>query len=186
MLIRRRTVVRRGSVEDPLFGRSMILFCSVGMNTPKKVNKNLAVSDFFINFALTKNKRDMNEKLKNAFAEIDKLSEKLYSADMEAIELIKDILRPCDGQPCPIGTEDFADDIFYAYGEPKPNQFRRVLAIRLNKDTDELEAQLEGEPIGLMGEDGWTPFGGAYIGDIRFLIDEISANIEYADGYQDE
>lgn len=128
----------------------------------------------------------MNEKLKNAWAEIDKLSEKLYSAYGEALELIKDILRPCDGQPCPIGTEDFADDIFYVYGEPKPNQFRRVLAIRLNKDTDGLEVRLEGTPIGLMGEDGWTPFGGAYIGDVRFLIDEISANIEYADGYQDE
>ena len=44
----------RHSVEDPLFGRSMILFCSVGMNTPKKVNKYLAVSDFFLTFVSTK------------------------------------------------------------------------------------------------------------------------------------
>lgn len=128
----------------------------------------------------------MNEKVKNAWAEIDKLSEKLYYAEKEAIEVIKDILRPCDGQPCPIGTEDFADDIFYVYGEPKPSQFRRARAIRLDNDTDELEVKLDGKPIGNMGEDGWTPFESAYIGDVRFLIDEISANIEYADGYQDE
>lgn len=178
MLIRR-------SVEDPLFTRSMIPLRSVGMNTPKKVNKNLVVSDFFTTFAY-QTRRDMNGKLKNAWAEIDKLSEKLYYAEKEAIEVIKDILRPCDGQPCPIGTEDFADDIYYVYGEPKPNQLRRVLAIRLNKDTDELEVELDGTPIGAMGEDGWTRFESAYIGDVRFLIDEISANIEYADGYQDE
>lgn len=127
----------------------------------------------------------MNEKVQFAKKTLSTMAKEMYDAEKRAINVIKDVLRPCNGGECLIGTEDYcADDIFYVYGEPKPSVFRRVLAIRLNKD-DELEVQLEGEPIGDMIEGGWTPFGRAFIADIHFLLDEIGSNIEYSDGYQD-
>lgn len=127
----------------------------------------------------------MNEKVQFAKKTLSTMAKEMYYAEKKAINVIKDVLRPCNGGECLIGTEDFADDIFYVYGEPKPNVFRRVLSVRLNKITDELEVQLEGEPIGDMIEGGWTPFDRAFIVDIHFLLDEIGSNIEYSDGYQD-
>ena len=125
----------------------------------------------------------INESVKQVLSELNWKT--LYNAEKKAINVIRDVLRPCNGGECLIGTEDYcADDIFYVYAEPKPNVFRRVLAIRLNKD-DEIEVQLEGEPNGDMVEGGWTPFDRAFIADIHFLLDEIANNIEYSDGYQD-
>ena len=128
--------------------------------------------------------QDMNEKAQFAMKTLSTMAKEMYDAERKAINVIKDVLRPCNGGECLIGTEDFADDIFYVYAEPKQNVFRRVLSVRLNKD-DEIEVQLEGEPIGDMVEGGWTPFDRAFIADIHFLLDEIRNNIEYSDGYQD-
>lgn len=128
----------------------------------------------------------MNEKVKTARLMLDVMSKKMYNVEKEALETIKEILRPCKGEPCLIGSEDFCEDIYYAYGEPKPNEFRRVLAIRLNEETDELEVLLDGKPIGDMNEDGWTKWSRAFIGDTQFLLEEMQNNIEYSDGYQDD
>lgn len=127
----------------------------------------------------------MNEKVRFAKKTLSDMGKEMYDAERKAINVIKDVLRPCNGGECLIGTEDFADNIFYVYGEPKPSVFRRVLSVRLNKITDELEVQLDGEPIGLMDNEGWCNFSNAYICDIHFLLDEIASNIEYSDGYQD-
>ena len=127
----------------------------------------------------------MNEKVNNAISILDEMSMMMHDAEKKALEAIKDVLRPCKGGACLLGSEDFCDDIFYVYGEPKPNVFRRATAIRLNETTDELELLLEGEPIGYMNEDGWTELKHAYIGDVQFLVEEVSNNIEYSDGYQD-
>ena len=126
----------------------------------------------------------MNDRVRKALATLSEQSAKLYDAKKEALNAIKDILRPCKGGKCLVGTEDYCEDIFYAYGEPKPNVFRKVYAIRLNSH-DELEVQLEGEPIGDMDEYGWVNFSQAFIGDVEFLVEEVANNIEYSDGYQD-
>ena len=126
----------------------------------------------------------MNEKAQAAKKTLSDMGKEMYNAEKKAINIIREVLRPCNGGECLIGTEDFADDIFYVYAEPKPSVFRRVLSVRLNKD-DEIEVQLEGEPIGDMDNEGWCNFSNAYICDIHFLLDEIASNIEYSDGYQD-
>lgn len=128
----------------------------------------------------------MNEKVNKALAALSEQSAKLYDANNEALETIKEVLRPCKGSPCLLGTEDYCEDIYYVYGEPKPNVHRRALAIRLNQINNELEVQLDGEPIGAMGKDGWTNFRNAFIGDVQFLVEEVSNNIEFSDGYQDD
>ena len=128
----------------------------------------------------------MNEKVKTARLMLDVMSKKMYNVEKDALEIIKEVLRPCKGQPCLLGTEDYCEDIYYVYGEPKPNEHRRALAIRLNQTTDELEIQLDGEPIGGMDEDGWANFRNAYIGDVQFLLEEMQCNIEFSDGYQDD
>ena len=77
----------------------------------------------------------MNEKVKTARLMLDVMSKKMYNVEKDALETIKEILRPCKGQPCLLGTEDYCEDIYYVYGEPNPNEHRRALAIRLNQIT---------------------------------------------------
>lgn len=139
-------------------------------------------------------------RLKAAKNYLNMVAGTLKRADDMAVEAIKDVLRPCNGDWCPIGTEDFADDIYYVYAEPIRNVFRRVTAIKYSipSDTlyvcvefkDEAEAKMC-KAISVNGknwaEGGWViPFKEAFICDIHFLVDEIEANIEYAEGYYAE
>ena len=118
----------------------------------------------------------MNEKLNNALELLNNYNNHLWDEEKEVKSAIKNLLLPCGRGGCSIGTEDYADDIFYIYAEPEPNKFDRVMAIRYFMD----ELQV------LLDEGGdWIDFEKAHISDYRFLIDEISCNLEYADGYQD-
>lgn len=139
-------------------------------------------------------------RLKAAKNYLNMVAVTLKKAEETAVEAIKDVLRPCKGDWCPIGTEDFADDIYYVYAEPIQNVFRRVTAIKYDEDSDALYVCVEFKDEeeakrfkAVAGSDkdwscGWwyIPFKDAFIADIHFLVDEIEANIEYAEGYYAE
>ena len=126
-----------------------------------------------------------NENVTKAKAILDGMSKRMYDLEVEAIATIKKVLAPMKDGYCPIGSEDFAEDIYYAYGEPEPNVFRRVLGLSYDESTDTLKVYLDGEKCGYMDDDGCVDWSHAYIGDVQFLLEEIICNIEYCDGYQD-
>ena len=133
------------------------------------------------------------ERLNEANEALYGIDDRLFELEKEAIQQIKHILMPCGEHGCLIGSEDFCDDIYYVYAEPKPNEFYRITAIR-NKEgkaESELEVCID-LPAGGdysnygLDEEGWMSFEKAHIADIRFLIEEIRCNLEYSDGYQPE
>jgi hypothetical protein len=129
----------------------------------------------------------MNEKTEAAIAIAHTAQNLMYEAEKNAIKLIKQILAPCKNGGCLIGEEDYCDGIFHLYAEPEPNMFRRVSAIRYDKGKDKLELRIITEENDEHhAREEWIDFESAHIGDVRFLIDEIMCNIEYADGYQDD
>ena len=121
----------------------------------------------------------MNDKFKNAIVKLNELNDRLWKERKQAKEVLKAILEPCGNSGCLVGTEDYADDIYYLWGEEKPNKFDRVLAVRYNINLDEIEVSVE-------NENEWIDIDTAHIEDLRFLVDEITANLEYSDGYQDD
>ena len=139
-------------------------------------------------------------RLKAAKNYLNMVAVTLKKAEEMAVEAIKDVLRPCNGGWCPIGTEDYAEDIYYVYAEPIENEFRRVKAIKYDVPTDTLYLCVEFEDENeakrckaVVGSNkdwscgGWIiPFKQAFISDLHFLVDEVEANIEYAEGYYAE
>lgn len=123
----------------------------------------------------------MNERVSEALDSLRVASNSLIRVQEAVGVLIKEVLAPLKGAKCPIGSEDYADDVFYVYAEPNPNQFRRVTGIRYDCIDDVIEVEYEDD-----GRTVWKTFGNAHIGDILFLLDEIKSNIEYCDGYQNE
>lgn len=126
----------------------------------------------------------MNRKLETALDILTNEKDNIWFARNEAIIAIKGILLPCGESGCLIGTEDYCDDIFYVRAEPEPNKMRFVTRIRYVDD--KLDVQLAQRNGGELIPEGWIPFEQAHIDDVLFLLEEISNNLEYADGYQDE
>ena len=62
-----------------------------------------------------------------------------------------------------IEMDEFVEDEFFVYAEPKKNKFSRVTSIRGRGGV--LEVEVEGY--------GWIPFEEAFITDIHFLLDNI-------------
>ena len=120
----------------------------------------------------------MNDKVQEVNERIGNLVDELMDAQNKVKDSLKEILKPCGEHGCIIGTEDYCNDLFYVYAEPKPNDMKRICAVRLNAYTDKLEVKLVDS-----GE--WITFGSAHIGDLLFLLQEVQNNIEYSDGYQD-
>jgi hypothetical protein len=123
----------------------------------------------------------MNEKVSEALDSLRLASNSLLRVREAVVVLIKEVLAPLKGAKCPIGSKDYADDIFYVYAEPNPNQFRRVTGIRYDYINDHIEVEYENN-----GRTIWETFENAHVEDILFLLDEIKSNIEYCDGYRGE
>ena len=133
----------------------------------------------------------MNKKRLKAFYALNDMRRKMRRTEMSVEKRMKEILAPCGEHGCLVGTEDYADDLFYVYAEPRPNKFRRVTGIRYLAREDFLEVRIvldAKEEAGVFNtdEDGWMSFARANVTDIRFLLDEIIHNLEYSDGYCDE
>ena len=132
-----------------------------------------------------------NERLETAINKLHKVSVHRSEVFREAIDTIKEILTPCNGGMCLIGSEDYCADLYYLYAEPMPNVFRRVKAIRYLRNIDALEVLLdlqnenEYKELGT-DKEGWINFYRVIVSDVGMLLDEVRCNIEYSNGYQDD
>lgn len=126
----------------------------------------------------------MNAKLDNALTTITNTIDSLTAAKARVIDTIKKLLAPCGEGGCLIGTEDYCDDIFYVRAEPEPNKIQFITEIRCMDE--QLEVRLATRKGGELIPGEWMPFMQAHIEDMIFLLEEISNNLEYSDGYQDE
>lgn len=134
---------------------------------------------------------DYKEKLNDAVSQLQAAENAIYTQEANAIRMLKEILTPCGAHGCLVGTDDYADDIFYPWAEPTPGAFRRITAVRYLPGNDALEVRMELQPgedsmTYVTDEDGWITLSRSGFGDIRFLLNEIRWNIEYSDGYQPE
>lgn len=132
---------------------------------------------------------DYKERLQEAFNRIKFHRDQMNEAMSAFTHNLADLLWPCGEYGCLIGSEDYCDDIYYLYAEPKPNEFHRVTAIR-NKD-GRLQVRLDLLDGGdysdyKVDENGWMDFSQANVTDLTFLAAEVECNLEYSDGYQPE
>ena len=130
---------------------------------------------------------DYKERLEEAYDRLNYHRDTMREAMDAFTYFLTDLLWPCGEHGCLIGSEDYCDDIYYLYAEPRPNEFHRVTAIR-NKG-GRLEVCLDLSDGGdysdyKVDENGWMDFNLAHITDLDFLADEVINNLEYSDGYQ--
>lgn len=131
------------------------------------------------------------EKLNEAIDRIRYHRNALNEVEHMILYHLTDLLYPCGENGCPIGPEDYCDDIYYVYAEPKPNEFYRVTAIRNKDGRLQVRLDLSRNTAGDFSDygfdkDGWMDFYVAHIPDLHFLVDEVEINLEYCDGYQPE
>ena len=124
----------------------------------------------------------MNEKLEIASITLENLSNDMWQMYKSVEKKLREILAPCGMEGCLVGTEDYADDIYYVYGQPTPNEHLRVTKVRYNPDTEEIEVLFG---VGDYPGARWLDLRSAHIDDLQFLVEEIANNLEYSDGYQE-
>ena len=109
---------------------------------------------------------DYKEKLNDAVSQLQAAENAIYTQEANAIRMLKEILTPCGAHGCLVGTDDYADDIFYPWAEPTPGAFRRITAVRYLPGNDALEdvyvdatspeeAIEKAEAVFNEGHDGW-------------------------------
>ena len=109
-------------------------------------------------------------------------------AENDAISTIKLILEKAGENGVSTAPADYTDGIFIPVAECEAQKFEPITAIRYwngklevfiskKKDTD-------GQGWQILPEGRWEDYSRANA-DTWFILDAISENLEYADGYQD-
>ena len=125
-------------------------------------------------------------KVANAKKKLSSLLDLHHSLEEDTYNLLKEILKGCEGGMCRVSDEYAPDNIFCVNAEPEPNHFCRVGYIRYNESRNEIQVHIDDKKKEFDTEDGWINIRKAYVADLSFLVSEIHDEIEYADGYCDE
>lgn len=130
----------------------------------------------------------MNDKCKAAIESLRKRAMAFYDAENDAVETLKLVLAPAGENGCSVAMEDETDGIYIAVAECNPQKFEPITAIRFWKGQLEVFVSMyrDSKTCGwtLLGGGRWVKYEDAQV-DTWFMLDLVSTNIEYSDGYQD-
>lgn len=131
----------------------------------------------------------MNMNLKSAVVLLRSCREKFYEAEQYAREQLKVVLEPCGEHGVSICPLDYIEDEYESFAEVEPHQFRPVTLIRYWNGKLEVfgsdYVECADGRLQVLADGQWIDYGDAHT-DTWFMLDQVSANLEWADGYQDE
>lgn len=131
----------------------------------------------------------MNMNLKSAEVLLRSCRNKFYEAEQFAREQLKIVLEPCGEHGVSICPLDYIEDEYESFAEAEPHGFHPITLIRYWNGKLEVfisdywvcdDGRLRVLPVGK-----WIDYVDAHT-DTWFMLDQVSANLEWADGYQDE
>lgn len=130
----------------------------------------------------------MNDKLESAIKAIETSRLVFRKAEEEAIKTMKFVLEKAGENGVDICPGDFTDDLYVAVAEIEASIFEPVASIRYWKSKLEVfipNHKRDGEQgWEILPEGRWVDYEDAKL-DTWLMLDLISENIEYSDGYQD-
>lgn len=114
---------------------------------------------------------------------------RFYDAEQYAREQLKFILEPCGEYGVSLCPLDFIEDEYESFAEVEPHRFQPITLIRYwNGQLEVFVSDYAECPDGrlqLLADGQWIDYVDAHT-DTWFMLDQVSANLEYADGYQDK
>ena len=130
----------------------------------------------------------MNKNLKVAEIILRSCRDKFYDAEQFAREQLKFVLEPCGEHGVSICPLDFIEDEYESFAEVEPHQFHPIALIRywngkLEVFVSDYVECADGR-LQVLADGQWVDYVDAKT-DTWFMLDQVSANLEWADGYQD-
>ena len=131
----------------------------------------------------------MNKNLQSAEEKLRSCRNKFYEAEQFAREQLKVVLEPCGEHGVSICPLDYIRDEYESFAEVEPRQFRPITLIRYWNGKLEVFVSdymvCEDCSLQVLADGQWIDYVDAHT-DTWFMLDQVSANLEWADGYQDE
>ena len=129
----------------------------------------------------------MNDKVKTAIAAMDVRRLAFMNAEKDAIVTLSVVLLRAGEQGVSICPEDCIDGEYVCVAEVEPLKFAPITRVRYWQDKLEVfvsaYAVMEGGGWEIGDRGDWIPYNDAHT-DTWLMLDLVSENIEYANGYE--
>lgn len=129
-----------------------------------------------------------NDKTQVAINALAMRRDAIYKAEQDALETLKLVLNKAGEHGVQIAPVDCIENEYIALSEYQPQTFMPVTIVRYWKGKLEVFMQ-DYEPIGagwtFLPSGSWMDYVEAHT-DTHLLLDLVIANLEWADGYEDD
>lgn len=130
----------------------------------------------------------MNTNLRVATELLRQARNMFYNAEQNAREQLKFILERAGEHGVSICPLDYIEDEYESFAEVEPHQFHPITLIRYWNGKLEVfvsdYVECDDGSLQVLAEGEWIDYADAHT-DTWFMLDQVSANLEWADGYDD-